>query len=80
MTEGIQIQTTPDLVKHIIDHWKSEQVKALKEEEDQKEKLNIEIRKEKDLTAKLKESRSIAEKMEHEYMQLEAKIETEKKR
>ncbi|MCK4431281.1 MAG: hypothetical protein KAW19_08245 [Candidatus Aminicenantes bacterium] len=80
MTEGIEIQTMPDLVKHIIDHWKSEQIKALKEEEAQKEKLTVEIRKEQGLEKRLKESRSIAEKMEREFLEIEAKTEEEKRK
>jgi len=79
MGEGVKIQTTPQLVRHIIDHWKSEQIKALKAEEEQKEKLTVEIQKEQKLEKKLKESRSIAEKMELEYSQIEARIEGEKR-
>jgi len=79
MGEGIEIQTTTELVRHILDHWKSEQTKALAAEGEQKEKLTVEIRKEQDLEKKLKEARSIAEKMETEYSQIEAKIEAEKR-
>jgi len=79
MNEGVEILTMPQLVKHIIDHWKEEQIKALKEEESQKEKLAMEAQREQTLEKKLKESRSIAERMEQEYLQLEARIEGEKR-
>lgn len=79
MSEGVKIQSTVDLVRHILDHWESEQVKALKEEESQREKLSVEIRKEQALEKKLMESRSIARQMEREYMQIEARTEGEKR-
>jgi len=79
MTEGIEIQTVPELVKHIIDHWEKEKKESLAAETEQRKKLTIEIQKEQSLEKKLKESRSIAKKMELEYMQLEARIEGEKK-
>jgi len=79
MNEGVEIQTMPELVKHIIDHWKSEQIKALKEEESQKQKLTVEIQKEQNLIAELKKARLIAAQMEADFLEIEARTEGEKR-
>ena len=79
MNEGVEIQTMPKLVRHILDHWEKKQKESLALETEQRERLSIEIRKEQVLEKKLMESRSIARQMEREYLQIEAKIESEKR-
>lgn len=80
MSEGAkEILTIPQLVRHIVEHWKAEQVKALKAEEDQREKLQAAALQEKDFTALLKKARLVAERMEDDFLKVEARIEVEKK-
>jgi len=79
MNEGVEILTMPQLVKHIIDHWKEEQIKALAAETEQREKLTVEIQEEQNLIAKLKKARLIATQMEADFLEIEARIEGEKR-
>lgn len=79
MTEGIEIQTIPDLTKRILNEWKRKEKEALTQQKEQKEKLKTAIQEEKELTEKLKMARMIAAKMQGEYSQLEIKTEIEKR-
>jgi len=79
MTEGIKIETIPDLTKRILDNWRQKEKEALAQQKEQEEKLMAAVQEEGKITSKLETARSIVEKMELEYIQIEAKIEGEKK-
>jgi len=80
MTEGIEILDVPSLTKRILDHWEEKRKEALLQEKEQREKSNATIQEEKELKRKLKTSQSIVEKMQKEFRDLEAKIESERRK
>lgn len=80
MTEGIKINSIPDLIKRVKDEWKRKEKEAEARKKELEENMRVAIQKEKHLKAELKKYRLIAEKMEKEYQGLESKLLKEKEK
>jgi len=74
MTEGIKIETIPDLVKRVKDEWARKEKEAEARKKELEENMRGAMRKEKELKGKLKKAKSIVSKMEDEYTELELKF------
>ena len=79
MTEGIEIKGIGDLIQKVKARYEEEEKKAREEEKKNTEDLKATAEQEVLIRTKLAKAKQTVEKMEREYLELEAKIETEKK-
>ncbi len=80
MSEGIRIDSIPDLVKRVKDEWAKKEKEASARKKELEENMRGALRKEKELKEKLKKANSVVSKMEDEFQALESKILKEKEK
>jgi len=79
MAEGIKIDSIPDLVKRINVEWKRKEKEAEAEKKRLEEELKAAVQEEAKIKKELDKARKIAQKMEEDYSEAEAKIEREER-
>jgi len=79
MTEGIRIDSIPDLVKRISQEWKRKEKEAEAEKKKLEEELKATVQEEAKIKKELDKARKIVQKMKEDYNEAEAKIEREER-
>ena len=74
-----EIDSVPDLVSRITGQWRVREEEAVALQRQQEAKLKAAIQDEKEITKKLKMAHSLAAKMEKEFSNIEAEVETKKR-
>lgn len=80
MSEGIEIKGIGDLIQKVKARYAEEEKKARDEEKRNEEEMRAAAEKEIEIRTKIAKAKQVAEKMEREYFELEAKIEKAKRR
>jgi len=80
MTEGIRIDTIPDLIGRVKDEWERKEKEASARKKELGENMRGALRKEKKLTEEIKKAESVVSKMEKDYTGLESRLLSEKEK
>lgn len=80
MSKDVTIKTVPDLNRHILSIWEEKRKESEQLQKEAADELREAIQKESDIQIPLKKARSIARKMQKEYLELELKSETEERK
>jgi len=80
MSKEGKILTIEDLTKRVVNEWEKKRKEAQEEEGRLKKQLEVAVKEEKEITGKLSKAKKVVSQMEQEYLKIESKLETEKRK